>query len=126
MSRECPKCGFELRDATWTEKFVLEKLQRFEKVNGCDTETGLDIWGEARPGTKLMVPELDSEFELIESSTSFSFEEAESMCYVVLHSPTWGYFKAVGYRDSYGGYHWDDSEFRQVTQQTRTTWVWED
>lgn len=128
MKRECPQCGFELRTMSWYEKFVREKLDRYEGQVLDDTFCGFDLWMELRPGSSRQVTDL-GEVTLVEAKVDYSFDHAENMVYVVLRvGPEDGgdHYIQHGYRDSYGGATWDPDGFRAVSKQTRTTWIWEE
>lgn len=126
MKRECPQCGFELREMSWGEKFTREKLERAEHSNRhlSETWTGFDIWLEVRPGTTVNIADL-GDVTLVEAKTDYSYEYADNLVYVVVKVDAMGdHFIIHGSRDSYGNATWDRDSFREVSQQTRTTWVW--
>jgi hypothetical protein len=128
MKRECPQCGFELREMGWYEKFVHEKLERASTLEGYGQgTTGFDIWLDLKVGDALSIPDLGPVY-LVESQVNYDFEYAENQVYVVLRvgeSEDSNHFIKHGPRDSYGGATWD-GDFRAVSKQTRTTWIWEE
>lgn len=129
MKRECPQCGFELREMSWEEKFHWEKLERAEHNDQLLGEkyTGFDIWLECRPGTSVYVDGLESGVTLVEAKTDYSYEYADNMVYVVVKVDRSGdHFIIHGSRDSYGNATWDLDSFREVSQQTRTMWIWQE
>lgn len=127
MKRECPQCGFELREMNWTEEFILEKLTRFRLETNEGVLVGFDAWlhHNVKVGTTFNIPGI-GDMTLVDACLDYDFENAESMVYMVLKHEHGDCFKITGYRDSYGNGHWDTREFRQVSQQTVTTWVWQE
>lgn len=126
MKRECPQCGFELREMSWHEKYVLENLERMEWTQAPNTYEGLDIWLEEKVGATHYCAGLGADVTLVEAKTDYYFEDESTMIYIVLKIGEHSHFIAKGTRDSYGNASWDSMEFREVTKQTRTTWIWQE
>lgn len=128
MIRECPQCGFELREMSWSERYAWEKLDKFSirhpyELHG--TVEGFDVWLEAEVGDTYQVSGLGS-VTLVEAQVDYEFEDSSTMVYVVLKVDEHRHYIVKGTRDSYGNASWDPLEFRAVTQQTRTAWIWDE
>lgn len=127
MKRECPQCGFDLRGMSECEKFVHEKLERAQVDTGEGVAAGFDVWLVSCVGDFKEIPDLGPVY-LVESQVNYDYEYAENMVYVVLRvggSEDSSHFIKHGTRDSYGNATWD-GDFRAVSKQTRTTWIWEE